>query len=344
MNHNNFSVLRLSLALMVVLGHFKTLPGNYAAATGLFGYADFAVDAFFVVSGYLVTASLDKQPQTLGFYIRRFCRVYPLYITVVLAQALAMLMLLPGSFADYVTNTARYLAVNAVFANFLQYDIGGLLKPLHNPGINPSLWTLKIEVGFYLLLPALWWAWRRFGVSVLVAAYIASAALALYAAHHGMESFAKQLPCQLRYFIIGIACYLYGAKLRLKPWQLWLLTLGLLVVCSFRHELPFYRIYYPVAAGLLVYLVAVRLPALPLRFDISYGVYLFHAPLIQLALLLGWYSDSPQFLAILLTVVILAAFVAEWLIEKPGIALGKHLVKLLERKWPPSTKEQGPTP
>ncbi len=344
MNHNNFSLLRLTLALMVVLGHFKTLPGNYTAATGLFGYADFAVDAFFVVSGYLVTASLDKQPQTLPFYIRRFFRVYPLYIVVVIAQALAMLALLPGGLSEHFSSAVRYLAVNAVFANFLQYDIGGLLQPLHNPGINPSLWTLKIEVGFYLILPLLWWAWRRFGVVILVAAYAASAALALYAAHHGMESFAKQLPCQLRYFIIGIACYLYGSKLRLAPLPLWALTIGLFALCSFRHELPLYRLYYPIATGLLVYLVAVRLPALPLRFDISYGVYLFHAPLLQFALLLGWFADSPLFLVCLLSIVIIAAFVAEWLIEKPGIALGKKLIKLLEQKWPPAAKAQEPQP
>lgn len=344
MNHNNFSIVRLALALMVVLGHFKTLPGNYAAATGAFGYADFAVDAFFVVSGYLVVASLDKQPNTLGFYIRRICRVYPLYITVVVAQAVAMLLLLPGGLTEYLANAARYLAVNAVFANFLQYDIGGLLKPLHNPGINPSLWTLKVEVGFYLILPALWWAWRRFGFVVLAAAYVGSAALALYAAHLGMESLGKQLPCQLRYFIVGIACYLYGSKLVLKPAQLWALTIGLFILCSFRHDLPLYRLYYPIAIGLLVYLVAMRLPALPLRFDISYGVYLFHAPLIQLALLTGWYADSLVFLAALLAIVIAAAFVSEWLIEKPGIALGKKLVKQLERKWPPAAKAQEPAP
>ena len=40
-----------------------------------------------------------------------------------------------------------------LLANFLQYDIGGVLSGLHNPGINPSLWTLKIEIGFYLIVP-----------------------------------------------------------------------------------------------------------------------------------------------------------------------------------------------
>ena len=54
--NNNFTVFRLILALLVVLGHFVTLPSS-EPATGIFGYADFAVDAFFAVSGYLIFAS-----------------------------------------------------------------------------------------------------------------------------------------------------------------------------------------------------------------------------------------------------------------------------------------------
>ena len=31
------------------------------------------------------------------------------------------------------------------------------------PGINPSLWTLKIELGFYLIVPLIFVADRRWG-------------------------------------------------------------------------------------------------------------------------------------------------------------------------------------
>lgn len=324
-SHNNFSLLRLILALMVVFGHFKTLPG-LSPATGFFGYADFAVDAFFVVSGYLISSSYDKQPQWLGYGIRRLFRIYPLYLTVVLLQAAVMLALLPPPFSSHLASAARYLAVNGVFANFMQYDIGGLLQPLHNPGINPSLWTLKVEVGFYLVLPFLWLGVRRWGGWFLLALYLASTALAYGAQLQGMESLAKQLPCQLRFFIVGIACYRYGDRLRLSQPMTWALVLALFAVCSWRFSLPIMALY-PILIGLWVYLVALRLPALPLKFDISFGVYLVHGPLIQFALLLGLFSDTLWFLALLLVVVILLAVLAEQLVERPGIALGKRLAR-----------------
>lgn len=324
-SHNNFSLLRLALALMVVFGHFKTLPG-LSPATGFFGYADFAVDAFFVVSGYLIASSYDKQPQLVGYGLRRFFRIYPLYLTVVLLQAAAMLALLPEPLAHYWPNAARYLAVNGVFANFMQYDIGGLLQPLHNPGINPSLWTLKIEVGFYLVLPIVWWLLRRWGVAVLVLVYLASTALAYWAQHYGTDALAKQLPCQMRFFVIGIACYRYGDRLRLSPPVTWGLVAVLFALCSWRAVLPIMALY-PVFIGLWVYLVALRLPALPLKFDISFGVYLVHGPLIQLSLLTGLFTDTLGFLAMLLAAVLTLAVVAEHAVERPGIALGKKLVR-----------------
>ncbi len=324
-NHNNWSLLRLVLALMVVFGHFKTLPG-LSPATGFFGYADFAVDAFFVVSGYLISSSYDKQPQLLGYGLRRLFRIYPLYLTVVVVQAAVMLALLPGPLTAHFASAARYLAVNGIFANFMQYDIGGLLHPLHNPGINPSLWTLKIEVGFYILLPIVWVLLRRWGMGVLLAIYLASTALALWAQHSGMDSLAKQLPCQMRFFVVGIACYRYGDRLRLTPLVTWVLVVALFALCSWRSSLPIMALY-PIFIGLWVYLVALRLPALPLKFDISFGVYLVHGPLIQLALLLGLFADSLGFLAILLVTVVGLAVIAEHAIERPGIALGKKLVR-----------------
>jgi peptidoglycan/LPS O-acetylase OafA/YrhL len=332
---NNFSALRLLLALMVVFGHFKTLPG-LSPADGWFGYGDLAVDAFFIVSGYLIAGSIDRQPHLLGFYVRRFFRIYPLYLVFILGQAAIMLLLLENP-AQHTQSALRYLAVNAVFANFMQYDIGGLLKDLHNPGINPSLWTLKVEVGFYAILPFLWLLYRRWRWGVLVGLYLASVGLTLLAQELEMGSLSKQLPCQLRFFVVGMGFYIYGQKLKLPPWCVWLSVLGLFIFCSFRRDLPLLPLYYPLAIGLLVYLAAERLPALPMRLDLSYGVYLAHGPLIQLALLLGWFADTMQFLLILVVASLAIAWIAELCIERPGIALGKKFAELSQRSWPKLT-------
>jgi peptidoglycan/LPS O-acetylase OafA/YrhL len=82
---NNFTASRLLLALLVVLGHFQRLAGVTSEPLP-FGYAGTAVDCFFVVSGYLVSNSFDRDPNLGRFFIRRLFRIYPLYLAVVLAQ------------------------------------------------------------------------------------------------------------------------------------------------------------------------------------------------------------------------------------------------------------------
>ena len=172
---NNFTLLRLLLALMVVLGHFKLLSGtDYPHFP--FNLADAAVDAFFVVSGYLIAGSYERTRGLWPFYVRRVFRLYPMYACIVLIQAAIMLMLLPGGPFSEPQATMRYLGANLLFANFLQYDIGGVLHSLHNPGINPSLWTLKIEISFYLIVPLVYVATRRWGWGVLLAIFAASVA------------------------------------------------------------------------------------------------------------------------------------------------------------------------
>ncbi|MDE1968443.1 MAG: acyltransferase family protein, partial [Alphaproteobacteria bacterium] len=74
---NNFTAFRLLLALWVLLGHYKIFIGDFDPPWP-FEYAMAAVDCFFVVSGYLVTSSFDRDSDFLRFYIRRFFRIYPL--------------------------------------------------------------------------------------------------------------------------------------------------------------------------------------------------------------------------------------------------------------------------
>ena len=94
---------------------------------------------------------------------------------MVAAQTLVLGFLAPAGFLASGARLARYFLVNAVFANFLQYDLGnGVLSGLHTAGLNPSLWTLKIEVSFYLILPAIWWLANRFGPWVLAAIFALS--------------------------------------------------------------------------------------------------------------------------------------------------------------------------
>ena len=110
---------------------------------------------FFVVSGFLlagpwVRAALEgrRRPRLGRFTRQRAARVLPAYL-VALVGAFAVL---------YGTGHAREVGLEAlpVFALFAQNHVDATAGQL-----NPPTWSLAVEVGFYLLLPIVGWAFVR---------------------------------------------------------------------------------------------------------------------------------------------------------------------------------------
>ena len=325
---NNFTLLRLLLALMVVFGHFKLLSGT-AYPSFPFNLADAAVDCFFVVSGFLIALSYERSRDLWGFYVRRVFRLYPMYVCVVCVQTAIMLSLLPGGPLSAPDSTLRYLAVNLAMANFLQYDIGGVLHGLPNPGINPSLWTLKIEIGFYLIVPFICMAVRRWGWQVLALIFAASVIYNLAALHLGDVRLARQLPGQLQFFVVGMAFTLRHEPLRLHPLVSVAIAVVFFVAWSNFHPIP--PGIRPLLVGAFVYSFALCTPVIPLRRDLSYSVYLLHGPLLQTLILLGLFHDNALFLSGVVLTVLSYAALSEILVERPGIALGHRLARMVVR-------------
>lgn len=327
---NNFTVLRLLLAVMVVFGHFKMLSGG-ASSRFPFNLADAGVDCFFVVSGYMITGSVERSRGVLAFYTRRVFRLVPMYGFVVLAQTVVIVSLLPDGPFSAVQQAASYVVCNLLFANFLQPDIGGvLLGHLAVPSINPSLWTLKIEIGFYLVVPLIYVAVQRWGWRVLAVLFVGSAVFEIVALHLGLDRYAKQLPGQLQFFALGMALYLYGDRIRIGPLAAIAVSVAFLLAWTWLWPIP--AAIRPLIVGAFVFCFALRLPPLPLRADLSYGVYLLHGPVIQTLLLFGLLRDRVWMLGVVLAVVLTLSLITERLIEQPGIRLGKRLARRLERR------------
>ena len=324
---NNFTALRLLLALSGRASAIFRCSPACRSPPWPYSYAATAVDCFFVVSGYLVTNSFDRDPNLYRFYVRRFFRIYPLYLVVIVLQAIALGAIEPAGYVANAGSLAKYLFFNAVFANFIQHDIGhGVLNGLADPSLNASLWTLKIEFAFYLLVPFIWRLAKRYGDVLLIAIFVLSAVYyqALFSA--GQYVLAKQLPGQMQYFVLGIAAYKYR--------ELWIpnrtlagilsVLLAILVTALQRAHPP---VIFPLAVGAFVVMAALHAPRLRIKSDFSYGVYLLHAPIIQLALLFGLYRPSFLGLTPILLLLTVLALLAEQTIEKPGIALGRRLAR-----------------
>ena len=297
-----------------------------------FNLADAAVDSFFVVSGYLISGSYERCRGLLEFYIRRIFRLYPMYLFIVLAQTAAMLALLPDGAFSQPHATLRYVATNAMLANFLQYDIGDVLSGLRNPGINPSLWTLKIEIGFYVIVPLLHAASRRWGWPVLALIFCGSVIYSLVLTHLGDARLAKQLPGQMQFFIAGMALYLYGQRLRVKVWVSALIAAIFLAAWTFVQPIP--DGIRPLLVAAFVHSAALSTPPVRLRTDLSYSVYLLHGPLLQILILTGLFQDTPVWIAGVVIAVLALSLVTERQIERPGTEFGRVLSLRLRSRQP----------
>ena len=330
-DRNNFTLLRLSLALMVVLGHSKLLSGTAWPAFP-FNLADAAVDSFFVVSGFLITGSYERCDGLRAFYVRRLFRLYPMYLFIVLAQAAIMMALLPGGPFSETRAVLRYVAANAMLANFLQYDIGGVLSGLRNPGINPSLWTLKIEIGFYLIVPFVYLAARRWGWRTLALIFVGSVLYSDVLRHLGAAPLARQLPGQMQFFATGMALYLYGRRFQPRLWVSALIIVAFFGVWTFAHPIP--DGIRPLVVAAFVYSFAFGMPPARLRTDLSYSVYLVHGPLIQTLILLGLFRDDAPWIAGIVITVLTIARVTERMIERPATEFGRLLSLRIGRRAP----------
>lgn len=335
---NNFDLLRFSFAAVVFLYHAHVLSGRDEFV--LFSRwlsADLAVKAFFVVSGYLVSLSLARSRSLTDYAWKRVRRVYPAYAAVVIACAVGGVLLTTWPPELYFgAEWGRYLAANLAFLNFLAPGLPGVFQQNPTSVVNGALWSLKVEVGFYVVLPIVAWLASRGGRwTWLTLCYTLSVAWAFtmqqYAEESGRGVFVQlglQLPGQLRYFVIGIAAFHAAPR---WSWRRWVWAVPACVAAILVPLPPSVDLAVePAALGVLVLVAAFVVPYLGNfgRYgDFSYGIYITHFPVLQAIVAAGLFERHPYGALALSTLVVAMAAVVSWhLVEKPFLRASSHYV------------------
>ncbi|NNN31778.1 acyltransferase [Streptomyces sp. S3(2020)] len=134
-------------ALVVVFDHSSyTFMGDFRRELmPQFNTSRYAIMVFFLVSGYIVPASLERRGCVRTFWIGRIFRVYPLAAAAVTMLVAADLLGL-AEIRDFDRQSAATVIV--AHATMLQELLG-------TPGLLLVLWTLSYEMAFYLLVVAL---------------------------------------------------------------------------------------------------------------------------------------------------------------------------------------------
>lgn len=139
MNHKVLSVhyLRGLAALMVVALHYSFyLPENISV---FFGSGSVGVDIFFLISGFIITFATRKRADTLyNFSIKRFFRIYPLFIIIWVTSMLT------------VNADASILSkLQSLFLFMVDYN--GSNAPAFGFNLMGPPWTLTYEILFYAI-------------------------------------------------------------------------------------------------------------------------------------------------------------------------------------------------
>lgn len=336
---NNFDAIRLVAALLVAYCHAYSLAGGPVdpiSTLGALGYGGtLAVAVFFVLSGFLIARSAERSALS-GYLAARALRILPALALATVFEAFVLgPFFVDASVAWYLQNVAPGHLWNVLVFGEDPY-IAGVFAKNPIPYVNGALWSLPIEALLYLLLPFLLIAaaGRRWLVLALWLACIAGERAAV------LYGLADDAPGALVFNQVRVYPALQMASYYLAGVVLWL----------FRDRVPFDRgmawscalLLFAVRGGIAAPLVLkLCLPYLVLYIgiagtfgtrlksrigDLSYGVYVFHFPVLGAVVALGHQVLPGQsvFLYAIPVVLGLAAF--SWhAVEAPALHLRQRL-------------------
>jgi len=332
---NNFDFLRIVAALMVLYGHSYVLSGREAFEplvryTGLGGFGELGVSIFFVISGFLVTASFDRLPNAPAYFASRLLRILPgLAVAVCLTAFVLGPLVTTLEPAAYFAQAQTWLyPLRNILLYPVTYELPGVFADTPYPvAVNGSLWTLRLEFTCYLLIPFL--AWRgRFNRGAFTGLAILGGLtyLALWALGPDRTPMIAMLAVRNGFlFVAGAALYWW----RDAAWVRSRAAVAA-VGAAFVLVLPVQTLAsaaVPILLPLLVIGFALR-PAPGLsswsRFgDYSYGIYIYAFPVQQtLMQLLGPERLGPWAFAGLTLACVAPLAAASWLlVERPALSL-----------------------
>ena len=316
--------------------HANKLAPNLNAFLGyltfpvIFGWA--AVPLFFVLSGYCIhrphVAKLkqdaDYRLDLKTYFIRRLWRIYP-----VLFAAIVFTALLDVYTRAHFPQDLK-LGDNSV-GNF-GANLLGLQGIVGTPyGTNVPLWTLSMEIHFYVIYPLLFLLTKKFGPRVTIAVVATISLLSLLIirqTHIGLVIF---LPFWFTW-TVGFLVAEYEAKrfrFHLRAWRI-PIVLALLIACALtvKQSLDFAEpLFAPAFGALLAWSISVRgeefwgrRGKLLARVGIvSFSLYAFHYPFI--IFLRSFWLGGQQSVSIAVPVIVSLlcvglGFLMFWLVER----------------------------
>ncbi|MBO3276222.1 acyltransferase family protein [Pseudomonas schmalbachii] len=310
---------------------------SWLHAIPIFNWGAYGVALFFIISGFVIPFSLQRM-NWIGFTANRLLRIIPTYIIGFSVTLLAILI------------STEYFSRNWPFSmrEVLIHYIPGIRDVMWSRNIDGIVWTLEVEMKFYLVC-ALLLAWFRQKSLKVFIAPVALFVTALYANQlipewNKTSTSAWQLAMTFMiasqyiiYMFIGVIFHYLHCG-RLTPIKAYAGIAGLFTLFCTHWWLGPYSASLPVAwsyaFALLCFIFAYRFPNLfranrifNFLANISYPLYVIHGVAGYVALRIMLDLGFKAWVSLL--VVTAAALSLSWLlhvlVEQPSQVLGKRL-------------------
>lgn len=339
---NNFNIIRLVAATQVALDHgWAHLRISYKLPFFIKMFPGVLI--FFVISGFLISASYERSPDRKQYLLNRTLRIYPGLYACFFFSVVTVLWFneIDFQWGRAVPWACAQLTIGQFYNPdfFRQWGVGVL---------NGSLWTISVELQFYLLLPFIYFFLLKIkqvtnfiiiGLIIIFAAYSWSFFLEI----RKEESLANKLVAvttfpYLYMFLLGVI--LQRNRQLIKKYLAGKAVYWVVIyfVIALALHLLGERIYgnylSPVLAvflSLLIISIAYTRVGIGDKFlrgqYISYGVYLYHMVVINVFVQRNLIGQT-TYLIFAMIITAMLAMISWRLVERPCLRLKKYSVKV----------------
>ncbi|EMK6669895.1 acyltransferase [Vibrio fluvialis] len=316
---NNFNILRLIFAILVVFSHAYGLLAQ--AEPHLWGRSlgNWSVHGFFIISGYLICQSYFRSPSLISYTFNRCLRIMPaLVVAIFLGKAIAILCDgFKGNYVPYIVNGPVWTLTweVACYIGLAILGLGRILNTNTIPSFFGAIWLIYLYNISNVNAPYL-------VIAPLVIMFISGAFIAImedkinynripWLAVFGLViTFDYELFLSLYNTIVSNVPFLYGPEVTAEQ------VIRIIYLMSF-----------PIV---LIYLGKNFRFVLAIKNDISYGVYIYAWPIAQMIVYFSIKNDislsAIPFFILTLIFTIPLAYISWIYIEKPSLKLKKIFV------------------
>lgn len=339
---NNFDLIRLLAALQVTfvhgIEHFKVEQLFWLKH--VLSYFP-GVPIFFVISGFLIASSFDRSKSLEGYISNRILRIFPALWGCLVISTFIVLVLFKAQ--PSATELTTWLVAQA---SILQVYNPEFIRPFGVGVINGSLWTIPIELQFYILLPLIFSffqnkRWANYLQIICLVFFIIIYLIFIQVKQTETEFLAKVLGVTIvpyfYLFFIGVILYKnifivekYLANRFIHVLTFFILTALLLEALGLETKGNYTNPISSIFLGLLTlsgaYSYTSRLQNILKGNDFSYGVYIYHMVFVNLLLVKSSLSELSNFILMLIFTLVFACL--SWkCLEKPALGLKRYSIK-----------------